>query len=308
MVIASLLPLRWIAKAARPAFLVGLIAMAAAAIWGREIGGAHRWIWGVQPSEFAKVAYVATVACYLARGPMNGKNGYTVVLPIIVATALMVGILITQSDQGMAMLLLLLALVLAFIGGARLRYLVPVGVAVFIAGLGYALTKPYIVLRIQAWLHPEEHIRQAGGHIVSMVGAIARGGVFGSGLGTSPDKWKNLPVPHTDSIYCVIAGELGLWGALGTLLVMVVLAALAFKIARRSPSRLGYYLAAGLGVSLTLQALVNICVATAVIPPTGLTLPFVSAGGSSLVSSLIAAGLVLAVARHNQRRRSANSG
>ena len=277
--------------------------MASAASWGREIGGAHRWIWGVQPSEFAKVAYVATVACYLARGPINRKNTYTVVLPIIVATALMVGVLVTQSDQGMVMLVLLLAVVLAFIGGARVRYLVPVGVGALVAGLGYALTKPYILLRIKAWLHPVEYVREAGGHILSMVVAIARGGGGGRGLGPSPDKATTLPMPHTDSIYCVIAGELGLWGALGTLLLMVVLVALAFKIARRSPRRLGYYLAAGLGVSLTLQALVNIGVTTATIPPTGLTLPFISAGGSSLVSSLFAAGLVLAVARDNEKRK-----
>ena len=122
------------------------------------------------------------------------------------------------------------------------------------------------------------------------------------GLGMSPDKWKGLPVPHTDSIYCVIAGELGLWGAVGLLVLIVMVAVLAFKIARRSNSRMGYFLAAGIGISLALQALVNIAVATAVIPPTGLTLPFISAGGSSLVSCLIGAGLVLAVARHNQKQ------
>ncbi len=307
MVVVSLLPLKLIERLSRPAFLIGLIAMAAAALLGREIGGARRWLWGIQPSEFAKVAYVATVALYLARGPMNGKNLYTVVLPIVVATGLMVGLLIKQSDQGMAMLVLMLALALAFLGGARLRYLVPIALSVLAAGISFALTKPYIVMRIKAWLRPEEYIHQAGYHIYSMLIAIARGGLFGSGLGMSPDKWKTLPVPHTDSIYCVIAGELGLWGALGVLCLVVLLAALAFRIGRSSNSRLGLYLAAGIGVALTLQAFVNIAVATAVIPPTGLTLPFVSAGGSSLVSSMVAAGLVLAVARHNGRRGGSGS-
>ncbi len=302
MIIISLVPLRWIERFSRPAFLVGLILMAAAAIWGRSVGDARCWIWGMQPSEFAKIAYVAAVATMLARGPLNRENAYRVILPMAVGTAVMVGLLVKQHDQGMAMLMLLLALALAFIGGLRLRYLVPLGLGLLSAGVLYSLSKPYIATRVNAWLNPEEYIRGAGNHILHMLVAIARGGPFGMGLGMSPDKWKGLPVPHTDSIYCVIAGELGLWGAVGLLVLIVMFAVLAFKIARRSNSRLGYFLAAGIGISLSLQALVNIAVATAVIPPTGLTLPFISAGGSSLVSSLISAGLVLAVARHNQKQ------
>jgi len=302
MIIISLVPLRWIERFSRPAFLVGLILMAAAAIWGKSVGDARCWIWGMQPSEFAKIAYVAAVATMLARGPLNRENVYRVILPMAVGTAVMVGLLVKQHDQGMAMLMLLLALALAFIGGLRLRYLVPLGLGLLSAGVLYSLSKPYIATRVNAWLNPEEYIRGAGNHILHMLVAIARGGPFGMGLGMSPDKWKGLPVPHTDSIYCVIAGELGLWGAVGLLVLIVMFAVLAFKIARRSNSRLGYFLAAGIGISLSLQALVNIAVATAVIPPTGLTLPFISAGGSSLVSSLISAGLVLAVARHNQKQ------
>jgi len=302
MIAISLLPMRWIERLSRPAFLVGLILMAAAAIWGRSIGDARCWIWGMQPSEFAKIAYVAVVATLLARGALNRKNSYQVVLPMIVATVLMLTVLMKQHDQGMALLVVLLALTLAYIGGARLRYLMPVGVAVLGAAFVYCSTKPYIVARVEAWLSPEEYIRGAGNHILHMLVAIARGGPLGMGLGMSPDKWKGLPVPHTDSIYCVIAGELGLWGAVGLLVLVVMVAVLAFKIARRSNSRMGYFLAAGIGISLALQALVNIAVATAVIPPTGLTLPFISAGGSSLVSCLIGAGLVLAVARHNQKQ------
>ncbi len=259
--------------------------MAAAAIWGKSVGDARCWIWGMQPSEFAKIAYVAAVATMLARGPLNRENAYRVILPMAVGTAVMVGLLVKQHDQGMAMLMLLLALALAFIGGLRLRYLVPLGLGLLSAGVLYSLSKPYIATRVNAWLNPEEYIRGAGNHILHMLVAIARGGPFGMGLGMSPDKWKGLPVPHTDSIYCVIAGELGLWGAVGLLVLIVMFAVLAFKIARRSNSRLGYFLAAGIGIR-----------------PTGLTLPFISAGGSSLVSSLISAGLVLAVARHNQKQ------
>ncbi len=301
MIVVSLVPLKWIKWLSRPAFLIGLILTAAAAIWGRSVGDARCWIWGIQPSEFAKIAYVAAVATLLAQGAINRQNAYRVVLPMIVATALMLTVLMKQHDQGMALLIVLLALALAYIGGARLRYLVPVAAGVLGGAFMYCSTKPYIVARVEAWLNPEEYVRGAGNHILHMLIAIARGGPWGTGLGMSPDKWKGLPVPHTDSIYCVIAGELGLWGALGLIVVIVMVTVLAFEIARRSNSRLGYFLAAGIGISLTLQALVNIAVATAVVPPTGLTLPFISAGGSSLVSSLIGAGLVLAVARDNEK-------
>jgi len=297
---------RWLAALSLPGLFVGLVLMILAIILGRQVGHSRCWLplpWGgkLQPSEFAKLAYVIFCATMLNRGPVSWENRYTVILPIVAATAAMVVVLVEQSDQGMAMLILLIALAMALLGGARWQYLVPTGLGLLGAGLAFAATKPHIWRRILAWLHPGEYLQGPGYHIYNMLIALARGGFVGTGLGMSPDKWKNLPVPHTDSIYCVIGGELGTWGAVGVMVLMVLLTAWAFRIARASGSRLGWLLAATVGLSLTLQALVNMAVATASIPTTGLTLPFISAGGSSLISSLMGIGVVLSVARHSQR-------
>lgn len=297
---------RWLAVASLPGLVAGLVLMILAIIIGKRVGQSRCWLpwWGgFQPSEFAKLAYVMFCATMLARGPMNWKNRCTVILPVVAATMAMVVVLVEQSDYGMAMLVILLALAMALLGGARWQYLVTIGLGVAGAGLAMAASKPYIWTRIWAWLNPGQYLQGPGYHIYNMLIALARGGLIGTGLGMSPDKWKNLPVPHTDSIYCVIGGELGTWGAVGIMALMVLLTAWAFKIARASGSRLGWFLAATVGLSLTLQALVNIAVATASIPTTGLTLPFISAGGSSLISSMMGAGVILSVARHSRRMR-----
>jgi cell division protein FtsW len=156
--------------------------------------------------------------------------------------------------------------------------------------------------RVVIWWDLPHHRGGVGYHVYGMLISLARGGVLGSGLGMSRDKWVTLPVPHTDSIFCVIGGELGLWGGLGVLALMTLLGVWAFDIARRSPHRLGWFLAAGSGLALTLQAFINIAVATAAIPVTGLTLPFISFGGTSLIACLASAGLVLAVAAERAER------
>jgi cell division protein FtsW len=120
-------------------------------------------------------------------------------------------------------------------------------------------------------------------------------------LGVSKDKWTTLPVPHTDSIFCVIGGELGLWGGITVIVLMMLLALGAFHVARRASTRLGWYLAASTGMALALQGFINIGVATALLPVTGLTLPFISHGGSSILSCLLATGIILAVAAEGRR-------
>jgi len=207
-------------------------------------------------------------------------------------------LLLAQSDLGMAMLVLGVALGMALLAGVRGRYLL--GLVLGVLAVAAVLVRPnpdsYRWARIASWLHPEEHLRGGGYHVYNMLIALARGGPGGAGLGMSPDKWRNLPVPHTDSIFCVLGGELGWWGAAGVIALMALLALWAFGIARRCPHRLGWFLAAGMGLTLALQGFLNIAVATALLPVTGLTLPFISAGGSSIICCLLATGVVLSVA------------
>ena len=133
-----------------------------------------------------------------------------------------------------------------------------------------------------------------------MLIAQARGGVTGTGLGMSPDKWYSLPAAHTDSIFSVIACEFGLIGAIVVLVAFAVLTARGLKLAFGSDSSFGFYAAAGASALICLQALAHIAVNTSCMPVTGLTLPFISGGGTSLVSAAAAAGIVLAVSRHQR--------
>lgn len=306
MLIVSRLPVRILAWLSVPALLVGAGLMIATLFVGYQIGGSRCWFpWPLpwQPSELTKVAYVVFLALVLARKPLREENGMKVVLLVLAVASALALILMLQSDLGMAMLVLAIALVMLLLAGLQLRYWVPlllgvVGVGVFLASL-----KPYRWARIEAWLHPEEHLQGAGYHIYNMLIALARGGPLGAGLGMSPDKWTSLPVPHTDSVFCVLGGELGLWGGVGVIVLMALLALWAFNVASQSRDRLGWFMAAGAGAALALQGFINIAVATATIPTTGLTLPFISSGGSSLVSCLLAAGVVLAVAAEHRPRR-----
>jgi cell division protein FtsW len=291
------------------ALVVGWGLMLAAIIYGRffghEVNGAYCWLpWPImwQPSEFAKIAFIVFVAGRLAVGPLPRERNGRVWIPIFGATLFTALLLVGQKDLGMAVVVVAVTLGMALIGGMRLRNWVPLTLSVGALGLLVARGIPHAWHRIEVWLHPEQFLQGSGLHVYNMLVALAHGGVWGQGLGVSQEKWSNLSERFTDSIYCVIGGELGLWGGIGVIALMVLLAVWAFQIARRCPHRLGFFIAAGLGLSFGLQGLVNIAVATACIPPTGLTLPFISYGGSSILSSLIGAGLILAVAAEERGR------
>ncbi len=304
MLLISYFKPRWLEKLAFPALLVTCILMFIAAIWGKEIRGARCWIWGFQPSEFAKVAFVLYMAALFARSsrPVHHhdyERRSRVLVKAVLATLTVSGLLVLQSDQGMALLVVSMAFVMFYLGGMP-RHLLALG---FLAagGIGALLVryKSYIWIRILACIHPDQYVHGPGYHIYSMLIALSKGYILGQGMGFSDDKWRTLPEPHNDSIFCVVGGELGVWGSLALLAAMTLLSVLSFRIARRSSSSMGWYAAAGCGMLLTLQALINIAAATNSMPVTGINLPFISAGGSSLVSSMIAAGVVLAVSRYS---------
>lgn len=299
MLIVARLPVKLLAWLSIPALLGGMGLMVATLFVGYQAGNARCWFpWPVpwQPSELTKVAYVIFLALVLARRPLREESWTKTVLLVLAVASILALILIRQSDLGMAMLVLGIGLVMLLLAGMRMRHWLPLAASLLGVGAFFASLEPYRWARIEAWLHPEQHLQGAGYHVYNMLIALARGGPLGAGLGMSPDKWTSLPVPHTDSVFCVLGGELGLWGGVGVIVLLALLALWAFNVASQSRDRLGWFMAAGAGAALALQGFINIAVATATIPATGLTLPFISAGGSSLVSCLLAAGVVLAVA------------
>ncbi|MFW5867402.1 MAG: FtsW/RodA/SpoVE family cell cycle protein [Armatimonadota bacterium] len=304
MLLVSLVPVRFLRKAAPWAFGVGvvLIGLALVSPWGVTLGGARRWLAlpGVptfQPSELMKVALILLVAHFLAQkdekpGGASISYAWTFVLAGVAGA-----LLLLQRDQGMATLYVAVVFALLLFARMRLWILSLLATGGLALGLFIASREPYRWERIKAFLDPENAPADAGYHILNMLIAQARGGVTGMGLGMSPDKWRWLPAPHTDSIFSVIGAETGLIGAMIVMIAVGVLAWRGLLIARRSSSAFGFYAAAGVSALLCIQGLMHIAVNTSCMPVTGLTLPFISGGGTSLLSASICAGVVLAVSR-----------
>lgn len=252
-----------------------------------------------QPSEFAKLAYVVYMASLLSQGPWTGRRSGPVRQRAIGATVVLCALLFCQKDQGMMVLVFCIGLALCFLSGMRWHHLaLTLGTGAGLAAIA-ALVDPERRERVLAWIDPVSYRDGAGYHILSMLVATARGGLGGVGLGLSPEKWRQMPEPYTDSIFCVMGGELGLIVCAFFLVVIGWLIWRCFEVARWSRDGFGYFLACGIGILYAVQALINMFVATNMMPVTGLTLPFISYGGSSLISCLIGAGMVLAVFRHN---------
>ncbi|MBC7287620.1 MAG: FtsW/RodA/SpoVE family cell cycle protein [Armatimonadetes bacterium] len=280
-------------------FIGSLIAMVAAALYGQEHQGTRAWCFGVQPSEFCKVFLLLLGARLLSRARANTIFQANV-LWYVAAVGATVLALVLQRDLGMLVLVGLSTMALLFVAGVRGLDLFALS-AVGTAGVAaFLLHNPNRLARITAWLWPMDHLEGAGYHVMSSLIAVARGRGWGLLPGGSPDKCYALPYPATDSIFCVIAAESGLWGtalllfAFGALVVLGVMAA---HSARSEQDRL---VALGCTFLLAIQAAIHTGVAVNLMPATGLTLPFISAGGSSLLASALAAGAVASVARRGR--------
>ncbi len=271
--------------------------------WAVAHNGAYRWLDPpglpeFQPSELAKIALIALFANILARKDDEDEQPLVAYGTVLAVIAVMAIVLLKQPDLGMTMMFVAIALSMLFFGGMRLSQVGLLGAGFLGVGLLAASTEAYRWRRIIAFIDPEHASSDDRYHIVNMLIAQARGGITGLGLGMSPDKWHWLPAPHTDSIFSVIGGELGLVGAVALLAGIGLLTWRALRIACNARSPFAYYVASGVAAMLCLQSLAHIAVNTSCMPCTGLTLPFVSGGGTSLLSASIAVGMVLAVSRY----------
>lgn len=308
MLLTSLVPPGLIRRAAPWAFGGGAVLMGLALFspWGVTLGGARRWLDlpGLpvfQPSELMKVAFIMLLAHFLARKDEGEDEPMTAFGWVLVLSVGVGGLLLLQRDQGMATIYGAIAFSMLLFAGMSMWKLIPLALTALSGGLVFAYLEPYRWRRIMAFIDLENAPPDDRYHILNMLIAQARGGVTGMGLGMSPDKWRSLPAPHTDSIFSVIGAELGLIGALVVLIAVGLLAYRGLLIAGRSRGAFGFYVAAGVATMLCVQSIAHIAVNTSCMPVTGLTLPFISGGGTSLMSASVAAGLVLAVSRYQRR-------
>ncbi|MEY4313879.1 MAG: hypothetical protein RIS93_459 [Actinomycetota bacterium] len=268
---------------------------------GKNINGNRNWIefggFTLQPSEFAKFGLILWCAFQLRKIDVtSGKNPIWLMFPGLVVVETLI---LSERDMGTAFLVLIIFAGILFISGAPIKHFV--GVITFAAIISAVLifSNSYRMSRFSALFDPfdEKYYKFSGWQPAHSIMGLASGGLWGSGLGASKQKWANLAEAHTDFIFSVIGEELGL---LGTLLVLALYAVLIYSILRvaiKTKDDFSRYVTAGIGCWLIAQVAVNIGSVTSLIPVIGVTLPFISYGGSSLLANLIAVGYVLGVAR-----------
>jgi cell division protein FtsW len=271
---------------------------------GKEVNGNSNWIaiagFTLQPSEFAKLGMLLWIAGVLAKHEESIAQGLRSdllksLLPGLIA---IIGLIVAGKDLGTAIIFAAIAAGVLFISGISMRYFLMGlgGIALFV--LVMILTQPNRIYRIKALLDPfsEANYQHAGWQPAHSIMAFASGGIFGSGLGAGKQKWGNLAEAHTDFIFAVIGEEMGLLGSLTVLFLFFFMVMTIFKVALKSKTLFEKYLVAGIGIWLVVQIAVNIGSVTGLIPVIGVTLPLISYGGSSLISTLMALGVVLNIA------------
>lgn len=251
-----------------------------------------------QPGELAKLTVVIYMAAWLASKRHKLRRITYGILPFSVLVGVVAFLVVLQPDLSTAASILATALSMFFIAGADWMQLLFIGGVMGLAGWQLMTRIDYANARLEAHLAAIEDLSQASDHVQQAVTAFLNGGLTGVGLGEGKQKFaNNLPFPHTDSIFAVIGEELGLLGSFLVVVLFAVLVYRGFFVSRRAPDAFGSLLVAGVTCWLCYDALLNIAVMTAVIPPTGVPLPFISFGGSSLVAALAGVGLTLSVSR-----------
>jgi cell division protein FtsW len=266
--------------------------------------GATRWIGygpiAVQPSELAKLGILLFCADLLARRIHRIHDTRATLRPVLVVTGLAAALIMAQPNLGTTLVVVAIVVTLLFVAGAPLKKLGVLGAVGVGAAVLAAMAAPYRRARVLAFLDPWADPLNTGYQTIQAWAAIAEGGISGVGVGAGRAKWGFLPFAHTDFIFAVIAEELGLIGAVAVLGLFLALALLGVRTSLRAPDAFGTLLAAGVTGWFVMQAFVNIGAVVGVLPVTGVPLPFVSAGGSSLLASMAAAGMLLNVARQTK--------
>lgn len=275
---------------------------------GKEVNGSTRWlslgVVRVQPSEFAKLFTIIYLAGYLVRRGDEVRSAVRGFIKPMALLAVLCVLLLAEPDFGAAAVLMGTAMGMMFLGGVRIWQFGVLLVFVLLALAGLAISSPYRMARVTAFLNPWADPFASGFQLTQALIAFGRGEWFGVGLGSSIQKLFYLPEAHTDFLFAVVAEELGLAGSIAVIALFTFIVAKSFMIARRAETAgrpFAAYLAYGLGLWFGLQAYTNIAVNMGLLPTKGLTLPLMSYGGSSMLAACIAMGLLLRVDYESRR-------
>jgi cell division protein FtsW len=265
-------------------------------------GGASSWLgvgaFSIQPSEFTKVALILFLAKYLSEHQSKLPSFRKGLVPSFMPVLLAFGLIILQPDLGTDMVLVLTCVIMIFIAGARIKHFVAMGSIGLLGFIGLIISAPYRLKRLTGFIDPWQDPKDSGFQITQSLLAIGPGGLLGFGLGQSRQKYQYLPEPQTDFIFSIVSEELGFIGATFVLVLFCLLLWRGILIAIKAPDLFGTLLAVGITGMIAIQIMINIAVVTGLIPVTGITLPFLSYGGSSLTLMLVSIGILLNVSNH----------
>lgn len=268
---------------------------------GYSHGGAQRWIivgpLSFQPSEFLKLAFVIYLAAFLGRESVQ-KGSVNTLIPFLIIIGIIGGIMALQSDAGTLGLIAIVGLIIYFVSGAKIYQLITVVVCYLGAFFGLIKFFPHRMARFIVFLNPATDPQGIGYQINQALLAIGSGGFLGVGLGKSAQKYNYLPEPMGDSIFAIAAEEIGFVGVMILIVLFFLIAFKGLRIAKKAPDDFSKLLAVGITSWLVFQAFINIAGITALIPLTGIPLPFVSYGGSALIISLVGAGILVNISKH----------
>ena len=296
LVITSIVPYQLFRKLAPLALIINIILLITVLIPGvsQQAYGARRWInlgdFSLQPTELIKLTLVIYLAAWLSK-----KRSFWLYLVVL---GVILGLVMLQPDLGTAVVIIFTAILVYYTSGASFIYLLLVGVLGTGSGLGLILSSPYRKERLLTFLNLNRDPLGSSYHIRQALIAIGSGGLWGLGLGQSRQKYQFLPQVTTDSIFAIIAEEIGFIGASLVIIVLFSIVFRSLRIAARAPDTFSRLLAVGIAGWIGFQTLINIAAMLALLPLTGVPLPFISYGGSSLIVIMTAVGLLLNVSRY----------
>ena len=259
--------------------------------------GSRSWFgiasFGFQPSEVSKLSLVIFVSKYLSRNDKDKRVTKSFVFPILVVIILFFGLIMLEPDFGTGMIIVCALITLIFITGANLSIFIKLGFTGLLGIIGLVIAAPYRLKRIISFINPWRDPLGSGFQIIQSLYAIGPGGLLGQGFLKSRQKHFYLPEPQTDFIFSIISEEFGFLGVLIVSLLFITIFYRTIKIAMEKTDLFGKYLCFGLSFMLIFQTVLNLCVVVGIVPVTGVTLPFISYGGSSLLTSFIMIGIIL---------------
>lgn len=306
MIIVSKIPYTYYLKKSNTILFICLLLLILVLIPGVGTirNGSRSWFGigglGIQPSEFMKLSLIIFTSKYIHNNPKTMKSITKGALPVLIVTMICFGLIMLQPDFGTGTILVMTIIAMLFISGVNFSFFIKIGLLGMIGVVFLVLAAPYRVNRIISFLNPWSDPLGTGFQAIQSLYAIGPGGLFGLGFGNSIQKHFYLPEPQTDFIFSIISEELGILGIISVALLFLIIILRCIKVSIKAPDTFSKFLSFGIIFQLSFQTLLNLAVVVGLIPVTGVTLPFFSYGGSSLIITLISMGIILNISRHKE--------